>query len=456
MTLIFPPCNTIFPLFLTFCHQQNKLDSAVAKLETTHNERQKQAVSALEVETAAQTSAIITELTSQLYDLQKKEIVNKESALKFKKDEEGMKKELQLMSENVLVKGTDINIYKKQLKKTIQILSNATLLYDNLESVNTRKCNELTQKINSTCEKITIFEEKCSGLIKELSDERKNNTHLTNENKNISQELELKRTELVTTIRALQVSEQNIKNQKSEVFQSKIEIENSRKIIERQSSDFESEINSKNKDFKLFLKEFDTTKNNLAEMKLNRKSSFLQFDETIEKIKRDNEEVVRTLREEISSTNQAAVIASATYEEHLSNVNNTVAVLQWEITSLNTHHEAQSQSATNDYIALQKDLENTKINFTDLTEKLSSLTAHQKDRQCSHNAEISELNRKLAESFLSIQHSKESEERMGGEVAVLQGEILASQALFDRAQVDRNQAQQVYSHYIVPTRRVRP
>lgn len=389
-----------------------------------------------EEQIAADHEVIISTLTKQLNDLKCKEIDNDSITLKLQSDLNNSKMDLQRKGVKSDEKDNEIKLYNLQMKKTILIINNLNKEVKDLELKYLSKHEHFTKKLKNTNNNFLIVEMNLLDLKTVLSIEKRRNLELIKNNENLISEHELQLNKWTESETAFLLNEKLYKNQKSELFKIKIDLEKKKEIIDKQTLDYESEIKAKNNDFKFYLKELDPLKAQVLAMKSEKDKIAQLHNEKILEIRRNFEAAERALSEKLVHSNDAAELSRDKNKEKLDILNNTVKLLQTESNSSTIQHAVIVSNMTRDIDDVKKELIKS--------EKRAEFILNEQDKsKIVYDQNIDEINKKLLASQSNILIVTERETSQRVEIDTLKSDVTLSQKKIESLQHDLAVTQRV-------------
>ena len=386
----------------------------------------------MEEQKALSTDLIISSLTDQLNAIKMKAIDEDTIASKFQSDLIEAKKNIQDINSKSDEKDIDIMLYDWQMKKTIAIIHDLNKKIEDFQKNCSHKYDHFDKKMNSTNNNLLVVEMNSLDMKTMLTIEKRRNLELKNNNKLLLSEHETQINEFKKSENSAQLVEKSYKNQKAELYQLKVDLENAKNTINQQTLDYDAQIKTKNNDFKIYLKELDPLQAKLIELKSEKETTAKSHDKEIAELRIESGLKERKLYEEIAQSKQEAENSLQNHEEELLNLYNTIESLQ----SVNDAHVSQISKINSEIeIMKKKSTENQQEAEAALIEYNRINAIHQKEKN--------EIEKKLFISQESIQKITEREATMKTEIETMKSDLASSQKEIEKLQLDIGTAQRV-------------
>lgn len=241
---------------------QVKLETALNRIEAITTEKDKNMKKA--DEDIKGLNKTVSSLESQLDEVSHKSSAavgaNIASAIKNKKDQS-------ILTESLEAKDAELFLFKKQSTKTVLTMNNLFKLMASIESQTEMKCKSLNEKLLLGDENFKIIKAKFLQQSSSVNAATQHSATLSKEIEEITSQLNEKISEFEKKEIALKDLESSTKDQRNECFKTRIEIENSRKVIESLQSESVVNATIKNKAIQGLQKEIDIFIPQLAQLK---------------------------------------------------------------------------------------------------------------------------------------------------------------------------------------------
>ena len=241
---------------------QVKLETALNRIETISAEKDKNFKKA--DEDIKGLNKTVSTLETQLDEASQKSSAavgaNIASAIKNKKDQA-------VLIESLDAKEAELFLFKKQSTKTVLTMNNLSKLMTSIESQAEMKCKALQKKLIAGDGNFKIIKSKFLQYVSLTTAATQHSATLSQEIEEIKSQLSDKTVEFEKREMAYNDLQTSSKDQKSECFKARIELENSRKVIESLKSESVVNATVKNKAIQGLQKEIDIFGPQLTELK---------------------------------------------------------------------------------------------------------------------------------------------------------------------------------------------
>ena len=241
---------------------QVKLETALSRIEAITAEKDKNFKKA--DEDIKGLNKTVSSLETQLDEVSHKSSAavgaSIASAIKNKKDQAAL-------TESLEAKEAELFLFKRQSTKTVLTINNLFKLMASIESQAEMKCKSLNEKLIVGDENFQIIKSKFVRQSSTINAATLRSAVLSKEMEEIKSQLNEKKSDFEKKEMAFKDLEASTKDQKNECFKARIELENSRKVIESLKSESVVNATIKNKAIQGLQKEIDVFGPQLAELK---------------------------------------------------------------------------------------------------------------------------------------------------------------------------------------------